>query len=300
MTNDEAEMLLFDRVTKIQSVMRQHGEENFHLSFSGGKDSTVLHYLVDEALPNNKIPRVFVDTGIEMKAIVEFVQSLAKDDDRIKIIRPKVPIKKMLETEGYPFKSKMHAMCVDRFRKKGMQQNVKNYYEGNNISETFNCPKMLRYQFEQEMPFKISDVCCDRLKKDPIKAFEKENGIPYTIVGLRREEGGRRSFTKCMVWEGKKMHFHPLSVVSEEWIDWYIQKRGIKLCKLYYPPYNFTRTGCKGCPFALNLQQNLDVLQAYFPKEREQCEIIWKPVYEEYRRLGYRLEKEEQLKILDI
>lgn len=160
--------------------------------------------------------------------------------------------------------------------------------------------QMLRYQFEQEMPFKISDVCCDRLKKDPIKAFEKENGIPYTIVGLRREEGGRRSFTKCMVWKGKKMHFHPLSVVSEEWIDWYIQKRGIKLCKLYYPPYNFTRTGCKGCPFALNLQQNLDVLQAYFPKEREQCEIIWKPVYEEYRRLGYRLEKEEQLKILDI
>lgn len=60
MTNDEAEMLLFDRVTKIQSVMRQHGEENFHLSFSGGKDSTVLHYLVDEALPNNKIPNAQV------------------------------------------------------------------------------------------------------------------------------------------------------------------------------------------------------------------------------------------------
>lgn len=30
-----------------------------------------------------------------------------------------------------------------------------------------------------------------------------------------------------------------------------------------------------------------------FPNERKQCEIIWKPVYAEYRRLGYRLRKDD-------
>lgn len=224
MTNDEAEMLLFDRKVKIQSIMRQYGEENFHLSFSGGKDSTVLHYLVDEALPGNKIPRVFVNTGIEMNSIVRFVRDLAAEDDRIKEIRPKVPIKKMLEEEGYPFKSKLHALCVHDFQTRGMIKYVKNYYEGNNKRDDKNCPKILKYQFENDLPFKISDLCCDRLKKDPLYAFETETERPYAIVGLRREEGGRRAYTNCVVWRAKKMHFHPLAVVTEEWMDWYTEK----------------------------------------------------------------------------
>ena len=33
------------------------------------------------------------------------------------------------------------------------------------------------------------------------------------------------------------------------------------------------------------------------PNERKQCEYIWKPVYEEYRRLGYRLKKVEKIKL---
>ena len=35
--------------------------------------------------------------------------------------------------------------------------------------------------------------------------------------------------------------------------------------------------------------EELDTLEKYFPNERKQCEIIWKPVYDEYRRIGYRL-----------
>jgi hypothetical protein len=33
------------------------------------------------------------------------------------------------------------------------------------------------------------------------------------------------------------------------------------------------------------------------PEEEKQCEIIWKPVYDEYRRIGYRLKKDIQLKL---
>lgn len=66
----ENEFMLADRIAKIQSINQQFNlENNAYLSFSGGKDSTVLHYLLDEAIPGNKIPRVFINTGIEYKDI---------------------------------------------------------------------------------------------------------------------------------------------------------------------------------------------------------------------------------------
>lgn len=71
---NDNEFLLMDRIQKIQSVMRQYGEENFYISFSGGKDSCVMSALIDEALPGNQIPRVYANTGIELNMIREFVE----------------------------------------------------------------------------------------------------------------------------------------------------------------------------------------------------------------------------------
>lgn len=72
---NEHEFLLLDRIQKIQSINELYDlENNAYISFSGGKDSTVLHHLFDLALPNNKIPRVFINTGIEYKKIVQFVE----------------------------------------------------------------------------------------------------------------------------------------------------------------------------------------------------------------------------------
>ena len=70
----ENEFILQDRLGVIRDTINKYGEENFYISFSGGKDSTVVHHLVDMALPDNKIPRVFSNTGIEYNAIVEFVR----------------------------------------------------------------------------------------------------------------------------------------------------------------------------------------------------------------------------------
>ena len=70
----ENEFLLQDRIAKIKSVVEKYGEDNFYVSFSGGKDSTVLSALVDMALPGNKIPRVYANTGIEYCMILDFVE----------------------------------------------------------------------------------------------------------------------------------------------------------------------------------------------------------------------------------
>lgn len=68
------EFLLEDRLQKIRSVINKYGEENFYISFSGGKDSTVLSALIDMACPGNKIPRVYANTGIELNMIRDFVE----------------------------------------------------------------------------------------------------------------------------------------------------------------------------------------------------------------------------------
>ena len=298
------EFILQDRIQKIQQIISKYGEENFYISYSGGLDSNVLSALIDMAIPDNQIPRVYADTGIELNAVRDFVKAKCEQDSRFEIIKPSVPIKKMLEQEGYPFKSKFHSNMVSRYYRIGRDNKTIRKYlrilsEGEPEHKRYGkttCPKCLEYQFEQNnMSFKISDKCCDRLKKDPLKQYEKEAHKPYAIIGITLDEGGRRESAKCLAFSGKKFKaFQPLVAVTKDWERWFIDTYNIALPIVYYPPYNFERTGCKGCPFAIELQRELDVLQEYFPNERKQCEAIWKPVYDEYRRLGYRLKKEEK------
>ena len=104
------DLILFDRITKIQSINKQYDLlNNGYISFSGGKDSVILSYLVDLALPNNKIPRLFLNTGLEYIDLVKFVKDIAEQDDRFIIYNNKTDIRKMLEEFGYPFKSKQHS-----------------------------------------------------------------------------------------------------------------------------------------------------------------------------------------------
>lgn len=282
------DLLLFDRVEKIRQVNESLDlENNSYLSFSGGKDSTVLHYLLDIALPGNKIPRVYINTGIEYKDIRQFVEKLAKTDERIIIINSGVNIKRMLEEEGYPFKSKEHSLKVSEYKKGSRATNIIKYKE---FRGQFSCPKKLLYQYEPSFTLKISNHCCYRLKKDIFKHWSKENHKSITLTGMRKTEGGQRKNLNCFTNEGKK--FHPLVSIPDEWMEQFILKFEIKLCRLYYPPFNFKRTGCKGCPYNLHLQEDLDVMLELLPEERIQCEIIWGKVYQEYRRIGYRLRKE--------
>lgn len=299
----EHEFTLADRLGVIRNAEgRYRLSENGYLSFSGGKDSTVLHHLLDMALPGNEIPRVYIDTGIEYADIRAFVMGLAAKDPRFVIVRPAKPIKKVLETYGYPFKSKEHSLRVDQFNKGANANYIKKYlsgYEKDGKPSTFVCPKCLLYQFEERGKYNYSNLCCQKLKKEPAHAWEKANGKKIAITGMRSEEGGNRKRLGCVISDGKGgiKRFHPLIKVTEPFEDWFIERERIELCRLYLPPFNFKRTGCKGCPFSLDLQEQITIMEKYLPAERKQCEAIWKPVYDEYRRIGYRLDKAEQLKL---
>lgn len=252
-------------------------------------------------MPGNKIPRVFINTGIEYRYIVDFVQKLSKKDERIKIISPKQNIKEVLTDYGYPFKSKEHSQKVALYQHSGMTKTVSDYL-GNGNKKSFLCPEKLKYQFTENFSLKVSDKCCFKMKKEVVETFTKENSRPIAITGVRQGEGGlRKSMKGCTTFTSNKLHkFHPLFPLEDDWIDWFIKENKIELCKLYYPPFNFLRTGCKGCPFSIELEKQLEVMKFLLPQEYKQCNLIWKPVYDEYKRIGYRLNKDNQDLLWDL
>ena len=294
MSVNEYDFNLNDRIAKIKAMNEYDFNLNAYISFSGGKDSMILHYLIDMALPGNKIPRVYLNTGIEYKAVFNFVKKLAEKDKRIVIVNSGVNIPAMLEKFGYPFKSKEHSQKVSYYQNSGMGKTVLNYL-GQGTKKDFLCPEKLKYNFSPEFKIKVSDKCCDKLKKEVAEKWAKENNRSITITGVRKDEKGlRQSMQGCAVFYDDNCKqlkkFHPLFPVDDNFINEFIRQNKIELCELYYPPYNFKRTGCKGCPYSLDLQNQLYIMAVYFPEERKQCEKIWGKVYDQYRRIGYRLE----------
>lgn len=212
------------------------------------------------------------------------------------IVAPTKNIKQTLDEYGYPFKSKEHSLKLNLYKHGSRAVSIMRYFR-EAPNEYRSCPNSLLYQTSSEFKLNISEQCCHKLKKEPARKYEKETGRTIAITGMTKEEKGQRTNITCIITDSKTgniKRFHPLSVITKDnlaFLDWYIKTRNIELCELYYAPYNFQRTGCKGCPFSLDLQEQLDIMAVLIPEEKKQCEMIWKPVYDEYRRIGYRLRK---------
>ena len=101
------------RLTKqrIREWISHYGEDGVYVSFSGGKDSTVLIHLVREEFPD--VPAVFCNTGLEYPQIVQFVKSF----ENVEIIRPKKNFRQVIQDYGYPFISKEVSECAYGARK---------------------------------------------------------------------------------------------------------------------------------------------------------------------------------------
>ena len=116
--NDLLQMQSLPLSAKIQMTKRRisewveyFGEDVVYVSFSGGKDSTVLLDLVRKSYP--EIPAVFVDTGLEYPEIREFVRTF----ENVVWLKPKINFRQVIEKYGYPFFSKEISECIAESRK---------------------------------------------------------------------------------------------------------------------------------------------------------------------------------------
>lgn len=97
--------------TRIRAFVDTFGVDGVYVSFSGGKDSTVLLDIVRKIYPN--VPAVFSDTGLEYPEIREFVKTF----DNVTWVKPKMNFRKVIETYGYPMISKETSKALDSTRK---------------------------------------------------------------------------------------------------------------------------------------------------------------------------------------
>lgn len=206
----------------IEAFISQTGRTPF-ISFSGGKDSTVLLNLTRRYI-DKQMRAVFCNTGNEYPEIVRFV----RNTDNITIIRPRYTIREVIEKYGFPLVSKEQAQGI-RQAKTTRSEKLRNIrLHGSDRSKGWVSGKIAdRWQFLIDEPFMVSEKCCECLKKRPLARYVKQSGeVPLigTMAGesiLRKQQYIRRG--GCNSFGGKNAASYPLSIWTDEDIWNYIR-----------------------------------------------------------------------------
>lgn len=98
---------------RIRNWVNEFSEDNVYLSFSAGKDSTVLGHIIREVCGYKNIPFVFVDVPTQYPELKQF----AKTFDNLVILKPKISFAEVCEKYGFPMISKEVSNCVSGARK---------------------------------------------------------------------------------------------------------------------------------------------------------------------------------------
>lgn len=229
-----------------------------YVSFSGGKDSTVLLDVVRRMYPD--VEAVFVDTGLEYPEIREFVKS----KDNVTWLRPETNFRQVIKQKGYPVVSKAvsHAVSVAKRNPNGaVKRNMFNPDKKGQFA-------MHKWEHLIDAPFEVSDKCCDIMKKKPVHKFSRETGKKAIIGTMACESSMRRAQwmkNGCNAFNTEYPTSHPLSIWTEQDILEYIDVYQIPYASIYgeikkhgkgkYITTGESRTGCMFCMFGAHLEK---------------------------------------------
>ena len=212
-----------------------HWAGDVYISFSGGKDSTVLLDLVKGLYPD--VPAVFVDTGLEYPEVRRFATERADV-----VLRPEMRFDQVIKKYGYPVISKEVANCVygarhgrgsGKWKTTRLERLQGKLLDADGNKSRFNCEQ---WAFLLDAPFEISDKCCGAMKKKPFKRYEKETkrkpfiGTMATESRLRMQQYLRNG---CNAFDGNKARSAPLSIWLEQDILQYIKRKGLEIASVY-------------------------------------------------------------------
>ena len=254
---------------RIRDWVTEFGEDGVYISFSGGKDSTVLLHIARGLYPN--IPAAFVDTGLEYPEIREFVKTF----DNVVWLKPKKNFKRVIKDYGYPLIGKDVANKVKGARRytKGVAKTQPLRYKQligiakkpDGSKSNFNCEK---YKFMLKAPFEISDYCCNIMKKQPCQIFEKKTGRKPILAQMACESRKRTTGwlkTGCNAFEAKHKQSNPMAFWTEQDVLLFIKEYNIRICKVYgdiakdeknrLTTTGCNRTGCIFCGFGCHMEK---------------------------------------------
>ena len=252
-------------------------DDAVYISFSGGKDSTVLLDLARRIYP--EIQAVFVDTGLEYPEVREF--ALSKEN--VVRLKPDIPFNKVIEKYGYPVISKEQSAFIQEYRttKSDKLKNIRwngNKYGKGKISKKWRCLV--------DAPFYVSDKCCDIMKKNPCKRYEKETGNHPIIATMASESFQRKSNWLqygCNAFDKTRPTSQPMSFWTEQDVIEYLIRFNIDFAEIYgravydgesYRVTGEQRTGCMFCMFGIQCDTTPNKFQRMkitHPQQYEYC-----------------------------
>lgn len=244
-------------------VSRMGGLDKVYISWSGGKDSTVLLDIARRMYPD--ILAVFCATGNEYPDIMKFVRDAKKDGANIQIIRPKMTPREVWAKYGFPLVGKDIARYIHDIRS---NPNSKSSQLRLNKSSRFGISDKWKYLVSE--PYDTHNICCHKLKEEPMHRFNKESGR-FPIIGVMASESKRREVDyinngNCNYFNGKRPKSQPLSIWTDSDIWAYIDRFNLPIAEIYHK--GAQRTGCMGCGFGAQFADDtrFRVLLANYPK----------------------------------
>lgn len=276
-------------------------------AISGGADSDVMLDICHKCDNNKKIDYVWCDTGLEYQATKDHLKYLEeKYGIAIKVSKAIKPIPITCRKYGQPFMSKITSEYISRLQKHNFDfvdgefnELVKKYPNckialrwwcneaGENSSFNIKRNKWLKeFMIANPPTFKISNKCCTYAKKDVMKKYIKENDIDLNIMGVRKSEGGARAtaYKSCFDQNiGSYDNYRPLFYYKDEDKIEYEKKCEITHSRCY-TEYGLKRTGCAGCPFGRDFEQELQIIEKYEPKLYKAVNNIFGDSYEYTRK----------------
>lgn len=251
-----------------------------YVSFSGGKDSTVLADLTARVCKLNgyKLILWFSNTGLEYPEIVKHVKTYGEylkekyeievetiiDVPRDRKTGKRITFKDVILTYGYPIISKTISRAISDVKKLGDNCWFAGAFNGRETG-IYN---MQKWKFVLDAPFKVSNKCCDVMKKNPAKYFTKDTGLRPIIGTMAYESSNRKAQwlkNGCNSFDIKNPSSKPISFWLEQDVLEYVVKNELPYPSVYgdilqdkngkYYVTGIDRTGCVFCGYGCHLQK---------------------------------------------
>lgn len=293
--------------------------DNIAVSVSGGSDSDIMIDMFTKCDPDRNVRYVFFDTGLEFQATKDHLDYL-EEKYNIQIEREmaikSIPVS--CREYGQPFMNKHVSEMMSRLQRHNFKWEDRPFDElykeyprcksalqwwcsdkGEGSFFNINRNKLLKEFIVANPPeFAISNKCCDFAKKNLSKRYNKENEIDLNVVGVRKAEGGVRAtrYKSCFdLKDDTHDEYRPLFFFLDKDKAEYKEHFDVTYSDCY-EVWGMKRTGCAGCPYGRELNNELGLIQKYEPKLYKAVNNIFKDAYDYTRRYyEFREEYEKQM-----
>lgn len=279
----------------------------------------------------------FADTSNEFAGMQKFVKEYCKFIEAkhgiaidLHIVRGEKTYYEVLKEIGYPVGSKRISKQVRKIRNwlklSGVQwdeirDNLDNEIESAGFLRSLGAPDTIvlyltgiksnnekskhfklskRWRPLIPAPFNVSEECCEKLKKAPIRAIENELGLNPIIAEMAADGEQRKASylkTGCNAFSDGKARSKPMGFWLEKDVLWYheryklphFQSYGDLVCDEETGELHFTgeqRTGCKLCLFGCQFKDRKAQFERLNEAEPQTVEFALRPISE--KGLGYR------------